>query len=120
MRLNLPEVAITITVSEIHQMCYSTDSHNFINNSSTNCSGVMKINDLAHPAIYFSVCYRRICCHDNHIFAGHFSYLLAGKGYSFNPIRPGLFWSSWAWMGGGGGGFKCPPSINPKVLMQLT
>ena len=35
-----------------------------------------------------------------------------------NPIRPGLFWSSWAW--GRGGGFKSPPSINPKVLMRLT
>ena len=27
---------------------------------------------------------------------------------TFNPIRPGLFWSSWAWEGGGGG-FKSPP-----------
>ena len=26
-----------------------------------------------------------------------------------NPIPPGLFWSSWAW-GGGGGGFKSPPT----------
>ena len=27
----------------------------------------------------------------------------------FNPIRPGLFWSSW---GGGGGASKAPPHLH--------
>ena len=43
--------------------------------------------------------------------------------FDFSPIPPGLFWSSWAWGGGGRGVLQKPPlhkseSIN-AIVMKL-
>ena len=35
------------------------------------------------------------------------------RAYGFNPIPPGLFWSSWAW--GGGGGLKLETRLGGYV-----
>ena len=36
----------------------------------------MKLIFMAHPAIYFSTCHRRICCHGNYIIDRRFSDIL--------------------------------------------